>query len=375
MIRLPFIALFAAVVAFASQPVAAQQKFPTAAEVLAKLKEKRDRGGVEVYKFELERTGYQNGQATRSCREVYNEFQIDWSTGKLRLAGWIGCDSKPFEILKIYDGERIKTQYRDVNGKGEPLGDGSWKYGMVTGRLNSGTFQTKYWPMFFHKGAIAGLEDRYFPGHLVFELAAEKFFVNGEVIRDNRKCLSLMTFPDNPVGPMQYEYFIDPSKDYSVVGFVYYQENSPFCSLNIDVRAVKQAGRWDVSGWTLTVHGANGVPEQITKAKVTSFAEDVKIGEQNGFDVILPEGAQVARNHLELLEGSQDLKDTLYRYEVRDGRLVQIAGPAPPLWDLIRRNWHWFALGAALAGASLVGFRAHRGWRRGPFRPPNPVAE
>jgi hypothetical protein len=246
---------------------------------------------------------------------------------------------------------------------------------MVTGRLKSAIFQTHYWPVFFHKGAIAGLDDQFYPGHFVFDPDAEKFFVHDEIIKDGRKCISLKTFPEHPVGQMQYEYLIDPKKDYSVVWFMYSQKNALYFSLDIDVGEGKQPGRWAIRGWTFTMYGAMGRPEQIVKVKVVNFAEDVAIGENNKFDIVPPEGAKVIRNHLELPEGTQDQKNTQYEYEVKDGKLVQTAGPKPPLLDRIRENWHWFALASGLAAASFVGFRVRRGWRRGPAAPAVPVGE
>ena len=187
MIRLFFIALFAAGVAFASLPVAAQQKLPTAAEVLAKLKEKRDSGRIQRFKLEFDQTFYEGGRKVMSCRVVKNEFLIDWHSGHFRLAGWDGCAIKPFEQIEVYNGERIKTQHRAVTKEGTPDGDGSWEYGLNTGSLNSRVFKAEYWPVFFHKGVIAGLDDHFYPGHFVFDPDLDKFFIDGEVVKDGAK--------------------------------------------------------------------------------------------------------------------------------------------------------------------------------------------
>lgn len=366
MTHITSLAMLIAVFTLVIQPSNAQQKLPTTAQVFAKLKEKRDTGGIQTYKLEFDHRSLQNAGGT--SREVW-EFQIDWKTGKFRQAGWDGRPSNRFELIKVYDSEKIKTQYRDVTSEGKPVGDGSWKFGMVTGRLNSGTFQTHYWPMFFHAGAIAGLDDRYYAGHFVFDPDVEKFMPPTEMVRDGRKCILLKTFPENPVGPMQYEYIIDPKKDYAIVGFTYYRKNTPDVSLDIDVGPAKQGSRWDLLGWTHTSFGAKGAAEQITKVKVSTFAEHLETGPNNKFDLVPPEGAKVMRNHLELPAGAQDLKDTRYDYEMRDGKLVQTAGPNPPLWDRVRENWHWYALGAGLAAAAFASLWMRRGWLRRPGVP------
>lgn len=217
MIRVFFFTSLVVALGLASQPARAQQKLPTAADVLAKLKEKRERGGVQRYKLEFEHLIFQGGgQKSQTCRQVW-ELQIDWKTGKFREAGWNGCNPQPREQIAVYDGERIRTQFRDVAKDGKPTGDAAWKYGMGTGHLNSRIFQAEWWPVFFQKGAIAGLNDTYYPGHILFDPDPEKFFVNGDVTRDGRKCISLKTFPEHPIGQMQYDYLIDPGKDYAIV--------------------------------------------------------------------------------------------------------------------------------------------------------------
>jgi hypothetical protein len=186
-----------------SASASAQQKLPTAAEVMGKLKEKRDSGGVWKYKLEFETTGFANGQVNGTCRSAY-EFLVDWKTGTFREDGWDGCDSEPFEILKVYDGQQTKTKFRSVTSDRKPIGDGSWKYGFSTGRMNSGTYQAPWWPVFFHKGVIAGGNDGFYPGHFVFDPDADKFFIHGEILKGGQKCISLKTFPENPIGLMQY---------------------------------------------------------------------------------------------------------------------------------------------------------------------------
>ena len=227
MSRFAIFAASVAVLILASRPAAAQQKLPTVAEVLGKLKEKRDSGGIQVYEFAFERIYYENGSVVQTCRMVKDAFQIDWKTGKHRTSGWDACGSEPFEQIEVYDGEKIKTQFRSVTKEGKPVGDGAWKYGMLTGRPNSWVFQAEYWPVFFHKGAIRGLDEPFYAGHLAFDPDGEKFFIDGEIHRDGQKCISLKTSPST-YREMQYEYLIDPKKDYSVVGLMYTLKKAPY---------------------------------------------------------------------------------------------------------------------------------------------------
>jgi hypothetical protein len=355
MTRLAWLLPLSAAFGLLTAPANAQQKLPTAAEVMGKLKEKRDSGGVWKYKLEFETTGLQGGKA---AREEW-DFQIDWKTGKFRKAGSRLAGSGSFESTKVYDGEKIKTRFRYLTEDGKPVGDGAWKYGMLTGQPNSWNFQSEWWPVFFHKGVIAGLNDRYYPSHLVFDADAEKFFVSAEVLRNGRKCISLKTFPDDPVAPSEFEYFIDPKKDYAVVGFRYMRSNAPIYSLDIDVGETKKPGHWAVRGWTRTQHGDKGRPEQVCKVKVKDFAEDVKVGEDNAFDIVPPEGTAVGRSHYEGPEAREYETRKEYWYEVKNGKLIQTSGPEPPLWDRVRENWYWFALTAGLLAAAAVG---SRGW-------------
>src|SRR5262245_41666374 len=120
MVRFAFLAALLANVSLASQHAGAQQKLPTVAEVLGKLQEKQDRYGVEHYKLEFERAFFGKGQAGGSCRWV-SDFLVDWRTGKFRDSGWNACMGKPYEQIKVFDGEKIKTQFRDVTKDGKPI--------------------------------------------------------------------------------------------------------------------------------------------------------------------------------------------------------------------------------------------------------------
>jgi hypothetical protein len=370
MTRLTSLVVLAAAIGLVIPPARGQnpKKLPTVAEVLAKLKEKRDRGGEQTYKLEFEWTGLNNGQPVGSCRSGYDEFRIDWATGRFHSVGWDGCVPKPYEIIRIYDGKMIKTQFRDVTADRKPIGDGTWKYGMMTGRRDSATFQAEYWPIFFHTGSIRTVSDLYYPGHFVFDPDPEKFFVDGEVTRGGQRCISLKTFPEHPIGQMRYEYLIDPGKDYAVVACVYSREKAVAFSLDITVEPAKQPGRWVPTKWAVAWYDGKGRINQVVQVKVTGFSES-ETAAADKYDIVPPEGARVGRTHTEFSEDKQETKDTHYQYEVQDGKLVQIAGPAPPLWDRVRENWHWFVLAGGLAAAALVGFRKRRGWRRGSVLP------
>jgi hypothetical protein len=169
---------------------------------------------------------------------------------------------------------------------------------------------------------------------------------------------------------MQHEYFIDPRRDYAVIGFVYSIGGVPIETLDMDLVETKKSGQWVLRGWMWTLFDKRGQTQQVHKIKVTSFAEDVKIGENNKFDIAPPEGAKVGRSHYEWPVGAEAPKLTSYGYEMKNGKLVQIAGPEPPLWDRVRDNVRWFALAAGLAAAAFVGARIRRGWIRGPMTPP-----
>src|SRR5262245_188265 len=338
-------------------------------DLLGKLKEKRGRGGNQVYKLEFERTFINKGVAGQPCRTVW-EFQFDWPTGKFRLVGWDGCAIKPFEIIKIYDGEKIKTKFRDVTPDGKPTGDGSWKYGMITGIMTPDFQQRQYWPMFLQRGVIAGLNDYFSPGHLVFRTDEEKLFVDGEVVRDGRKCISLKTFSEGTDIPMQYEYSIDPDKDYSVVGYVFYRNNIVDCSLDIKVvEDKKQPGRWVLSEWTYVGWSAKAMPEQTTKVKVVHFVEDVPVGKDNAYDIVYPEGAKVGRGHYGPPKKKGDYYHIdRYQYEVKNGKLVQLSG-SPEYLDWARSYWPWMASRAVGAVAPFVHYRGACG-NRGLSTPP-----
>ena len=113
MTRLTLFAMLVAIGCLSNQPVSAQtKKLPTTAEVLAKLKEKRESGGIQVYKMEFE-IAFLQKEPTTTGREV-RELLFDWRTTKYRETGWKGWGTEPYEITEVFDGERLKTRFRDV---------------------------------------------------------------------------------------------------------------------------------------------------------------------------------------------------------------------------------------------------------------------
>src|SRR5207244_3523050 len=124
--------------------------------------------------------------------------------------------------------------------------------------------------------------------------------------------------------------------------FTYYQKNKPYYALDIDVTAAKQAGRWAMSGWTFTTFDGQGGAEQVVKVKVTEFAEDAKAGQPDPFDIVPPEGATVGRSHYVVTRdarGEWDLKIIPYKYEVKNGKLVQTEGPEPTPEMWVYDHW------------------------------------
>jgi hypothetical protein len=351
-IRLLAFTLLAAGLALACPPASAQKKLPTAADVLGKLKEKRERAGVQRYKLEFVVTGFRDGKLVEDGHEAWEVF-FDWKTGRFRQVGWKGWGGDSFEITEVYDGERIKTRFRDVTKDRKPVGNGAWKYGMLTGRPNSWVFQAHWWPVFFHRGAIAGLHDTFFPPHFGFEPDSEKFFVDGEVVRNGRKCISLKTETERD---MQYEYLIDLSKDHAVAAFTYYRGGRTYYALDIDVVAAKQPGRWGLSGWTYTVLAGDVAPNRVYRVKVSEFEDDVKLGKDDPFDIVPPEGAKVGRSHYVLIQGTHDVKTVSFEYRVKNGKLVQVGGPppTPELW--LADNWRSVAR-PVIRAASWAGAR------------------
>ena len=41
--------------------------------------------------------------------------------GEFRQAGWDGCNAPSFETIRIYDGEKLKTQFREVTREGKRI--------------------------------------------------------------------------------------------------------------------------------------------------------------------------------------------------------------------------------------------------------------
>ena len=214
---------------------------------------------------------------------------------------------------------------------------------------------------------IAGLDDQYYPTHLRFDADEKEFFVDCEVVRNGRKCLSLKTFPiarGNPAQAMKYEYIVDPNRDYAVLWLMYSRGDSLFLTTDIDVSEAKQSGGWPVRGWTYTSLDGRGQPGRSTTVKVTGFDDNVKIGPEDPFDIVPPEGAEVGRSHHVVtrdLKGEWHFKIIPFKYVVKNGKLVQTAGPemTPEWWltDNLRALMWRTMLPAAMAAPRLSGWR------------------
>ena len=87
MTRIIAVIALAAGLGLAMQAAVAQEKLPTTAEVLAKLKEKRDSWGVQRYKLKFERGWHLVDRKDLEERELL----IDWKTGKFRQYVLNGC--------------------------------------------------------------------------------------------------------------------------------------------------------------------------------------------------------------------------------------------------------------------------------------------
>ncbi|MCS6864637.1 MAG: hypothetical protein RMJ56_17555 [Gemmataceae bacterium] len=145
-------------------------------------------------------------------------------------------------------------------------------------------------------------------------------------------------------------------------------KGKPSLSLDIKVEPVTGTRQWAITEWTYVSWNLDAAPIQTVKVKVLHFAEDVPVGPNNTYDVVPPEGAKVGRSHYELPKGQQDPQIDFYQYVVKDGKLVQTAGPTDPLY-WVRRNWRWLALVVVSVLIALVIRRTRRDRRNEPVNP------
>jgi hypothetical protein len=309
-------------------------------DVLARLKEKRERGWNERYKLAVEATtGLANG-AGNKCHEQ-RDFQVDWKTGKFRLESVTTC-LNPHEGVEIYDGKQLKTHFRLLNEDKTPKG--AWRYGLNTGTHEGRVFVSHFWPIFFNRGVlIASSMHSFHPGHFTFDLPdASALFVHKQAGAGGR-LVTLRTFPENPARQSYFEYTFDLDKDCGVTEFRWSQDGEIATRIEIELKNWEK--RWAPSGWTVTGY-AKKVPSSVTKVTVNSFAPDVPVTDENAYDIVPPEGAKVGRTDYQPTGKPHQSKVESYEYVVRDGELVQTSGPTVSLWQRLSA-WRWLLAGVA----------------------------
>ncbi|MCI0700852.1 MAG: hypothetical protein L0241_07200 [Planctomycetia bacterium] len=306
------------------------------ADLFAKLKEKRERGWNERYKLDVTMPG-----GTEKL-----DFQIDWKTGMFRLAG-VSTYLNPHEGVEVYDGKQLKAHFRLLNADKTPKGE--WRYGLITGTLESRTLVAHYWPVFFNRGVLLESSlDAFYPGHFTFAPHDTSFFLH----KQGAKLVTLRTFPETPTRKNYFEYTFDPEKDWAVTEFRSEMDGETVIHIAVELKQWDK--RWAPAGWTLT-RFPNRNPS-VTKVRVTSFATDVPVTEENAYDIIPPEGAKVGRSHYQPTGTPHLNKIERYEYEVREGKLVQISGPVCGFWQRVS-NWQW---GIVVMSVGVVGCLALR---------------
>jgi hypothetical protein len=324
------VALILLAPASADDPKPDPKKQKALADLLGKLKEKRQRGGNERYKLEVEMPG-----GTEIKRQESLDFQIDWPTGMFRLAG-VSTYENPHEGVEVYDGRQLKTHFRLLNADKTPKGD--WRYGLITGTLAGRTFVAHYWPIFFNRGVLMGSSvDAFYPGHITFDPPDSAFFLHKQA--GAARLITLRTFPETPTRQNYYEYTFDLDKDCAVTEFRFLVDSETTIHIGIELKQWDK--RWAPSGWTVT-RSPGKKSQTVTKVRVTSFATDVPVTDENAYDIVPPEGAKVGRSDYLPTGKHGESKSDSYEYEVRDGKLVQISGPVGGFWHRLI-DWRWGA--------------------------------
>jgi hypothetical protein len=320
------------------------------ADLFAALKAKREAAPRQTYKI-----AFDHGATTRKVTNEW-DLDIDWKSGNFRQYAKTNI-TYPVEEHRIFDGEKLKTQFRKLDENIKPVGE--WKYGLVTGRLVSGDAlnQDQFRPMYFHAGTIAGLHDIFYPGHVSFAPDAKQFYIHGEIPYDGRTCLSVKTLPENPQSRMVYEYIIDPKRDHSVVGFWYHIGTEPRTHIHLNTSLDKATNRWKLDGWTVTSFTKNAAVWGTIRATCVHAPAGLPAAPKGHFDIVPPEGAQVGRSHYEREVGKVDDTIDSYGYKVENGKLVQTLGPNEgSVW--YRRHGIRFAF-VATGGAGAFVFRRY----------------
>lgn len=311
--------------------------------VLAKLKEKRERGWNERYKIDFDMpTGKDK-----------IDFQVDWKTGMFRLHGVVASEN-PHEGVEVFDGKQLKTHFQLRNADKSPKGD--WRYGLVTGEQRNQVFVAHYWPIFFNRGVLKGSStDVFYPGHFSFDPPSVVAFFLHKQERAG-KLVTLRTFPETPTRKNFYEYTFDLEKDCAVTGFRFWMDDEEITRLEVEMK--KWGERRAPAGWVLTRYPARK-DRTVAKAKVTSFEPDVPVTEENAYDIVPPEGAKVGRSDFGPKDKQGAPTINFYEYEVKDGKLVQISGPIASFWMRLG-NWRWGIAALGFFGTAAVILRRFR---------------
>jgi hypothetical protein len=315
-------------------------------DLFAALKAKREAAPRQTYKI-----SFDHGATARRVIDEW-EFDIDWTSTQFRHYG-IANRTTPMESHRIFDGEKLKTQFRELDANMKSIGE--WKYGLVTGRLVSGDALNQYQfrPMYFHAGTIAGLRDTFYPGHLSFAPDAKQFYLHGEVQYDGRTCLSVKTFPEGARSQMIYEYIIDPKRDHSVVGFWYHIGTEPQTHIQMNTSLDKVTSRWRLDSWTVTTYGSKAIVLGTIRATCVHTPAGLPDAPKGHYDIVPPEGGTVGRSHYEREKGKADDTRDSYEYKVENGKLVQTSGPNEgAVW--YRRHSVWLAFVATAVAGTFV---------------------
>ena len=323
---------------------------------LAALKAKRHAPGLQTYKLAIERTYFgavhEPTGKTTSCRAT-EELHFEWLSGKCRRDSHTTCIN-PHELFSIFDGEKTKTKFRDLDSSGKPAGE--WKYGLVTGSHQSHDFQPDHWPIFLNRGVVKSLiSQKYYAGHLLFDAPDNQFFVQRG--GKGSSPLVIRSFPERPNQPSYFEYTIDPSKDYSVTGFSRYKEDN-VKSMSCSIEMKQWQGRWAPAAWRVT-YFVSGKTSQITAVTVLHYEDSLEAPPWL-YEIDHPEGAKIVRSDYQRQPNKGTDKYTGYEYQIQNGELVQLSGPDDrhPSW--LVRHWYWVLLALALGTLVVAARRRSR---------------
>jgi hypothetical protein len=162
----------------------------------------------------------------------------------------------------------------------------------------------------------------------------------------------LRTYPDSPTSKSYYEYTFDLDRDCAVTEFRSSVRGETVAHIKTEFK--QWDTRWAPSGWVLTMNPDRPKNQQsVTKVRVTSFAADVPVTEDNEYNVVPPEGARVLRHDFKATEQPGERKSTDYEYVVKDGKLVQLSGPVESFWQKLGK-WEGAAAAAVVGATALL---------------------